>query len=99
MWTKWTDHLNDPVEKENFQNSIRGAKRVLDRIKAICDEEENTLDRTEMDAKSFDNPNWAYKQAFKNGYRKGLQVTKTLVDLDHQVIKGETNGRDLTVKQ
>jgi len=86
MYTKWTSHLQSEDEKIRFKGTIKGAKPVLDRIKDLMTIEEKALDRTELDPKAYDNTNWPYKQAFKNGYRAGLEVTKKLVDIDNQTI-------------
>ena len=84
MYIGWTKHLQTDKEKEEFTKDVHGSKRILDHLMLLLIEEENTLDRTEMDVKAFDNPNWAYKQAYKNGYRKAISILKTMIDLDHQ---------------
>lgn len=84
MYTKWTQHLKDPEEKERFVNSILGSKIVLRRLQDLLKEEEQSLDRSETDIRVFDQPNWAERQAFKNGYRSCLGVLNKLIDLDHQ---------------
>lgn len=84
MHLGWFKHLKDPSEQERFQNSIYGAKEVLNRIKTIIEEEERDLYQTERDSRSFDTPNWAYKQAYKNGFLSALNIIKKLVDLDQQ---------------
>jgi len=86
MYTKWTSHINDPTEKESFQNSVLAARRVLDRQMAILKEELNTLDRSELDVKQFSVPNWDYLQAYKNGCRAMLNFNLKLIDLDQQEI-------------
>ena len=84
MYIGWTKHLQTVKEKEEFEKDVYGSKRILNHLMLLLNEEENTLDRTEMDVKAFDNPNWAYKQAYKNGYRKAISILKTMIDLDHQ---------------
>lgn len=84
MYTKWTQHLKDSEEKERFVNSILGSKIVLRRLQDLLKEEEQSLDRSETDIRVFDQPNWAERQAFKNGYRSCLGVLQKLIDLDHQ---------------
>lgn len=84
MYTKWTQHLKDPEDKERFVNSILGSKIVLRRLQDLLKEEEQSLDRSETDIRVFDQPNWAERQAFKNGYRSCLGVLNKLIDLDHQ---------------
>jgi len=83
MITKWTQHLKDPKEVEEFKRAVRSAKPVLECLKLMVEDQVKQLDSSELDAKSFDNPNWAYKQAYKNGYRSILNFTKNvLTDLD-----------------
>lgn len=84
MFIGWTKHLTDERQKEAFQNSILGSKQVLDRLKDLIELEEKTVDQTERDPKAYDNPAWAFKQAYKNGFRAGLAIIKQMVDLDKQ---------------
>ena len=85
MYTKWTSHLIVPEEKKRFESSIVGAKLVLDRLKTLVEEEEKAIEQTELDAKAYENPAWAYKQAFKNGAKAAYRSIKKLVNLDEQV--------------
>lgn len=98
MYIGWTKHLKDEEEKKRFENEIQGSRRVLDRLWLLLDEEEHTLDRSELDIKNFDQPNWEYKQAYKNGYRASIRTLKKLIDLDQQQPPKETilNERQLT---
>jgi hypothetical protein len=84
MIIAWTKHLKDPEAKAQFEREIEGCKPVLKRLQDLLDEEVLNLDRSEMDIRSFDQPNWDYRQAFKNGYRSCLKTIDTLIDLDHQ---------------
>ena len=86
MYSIWTKNLKDPEEKNNFESSILGSKKVLERLKEILDEERLGLDYTEMDIKSFDTPGWDYKQAYKNGYRAALKYADMLINLDNQKV-------------
>lgn len=92
MYVEWTKHIPDEKEKEQFENSVYGAKRVLDRLKAILDEKEKSIDRTETDIAVYNTPSWDYRQAHKNGNRETLGWLKKLVDLDQQKLPKETNG-------
>jgi hypothetical protein len=84
MWVEWTNHLNDPQDKENFQSQVFGAKTVLNRIKEIIENKEKALDRSELSMDTYSLPNWEHRQAHKNGNRESLKFLKTLVDLDSQ---------------
>lgn len=87
MYTKWTSHIKDPEVKKHFEGQVVSAKDVLDRVHTLLREEEHALERSEVDIKSFDSPNWAYKQAYKNGYRASLGFVTKLIDLDQQETK------------
>jgi hypothetical protein len=84
MYTEWTRHIKDPTDKVEFEKDVYGSKRILDHLKGILKEKEKTLDRSELDPVSYDNPNWACKQAYKNGCRSSLHYMLTLIDLDQQ---------------
>lgn len=84
MYTRWTSHLKDETEIKNFKQRVLAAKPILDRLKDLMNDVETGMDRLDRDPRSFDNPNWAYKQAFNNGYRAALGSLKTMVDLDQQ---------------
>jgi hypothetical protein len=84
MYVDWTKHLKDPEDKSRFENSIYGAKDVLDRLKDILSDMENALDRNELSIEVYSSPNWAERQAHKNGNRETLNYLKKLVNLDEQ---------------
>lgn len=84
MYVEWTKHLKDPEVKSRFENQIYSAKDVLDRIKVLLSEKEETLDRQEMNIEVYNMPNWENRQAHKNGQRSSLAWLKQLVDLDTQ---------------
>lgn len=84
MYIGWTKHIQDEKEKVDFQNSIWGSKRVLDRLKVLIEMEESAIENTERDIKSYDSASWSHKQAHKNGLRQGLSIIKQMVDLDKQ---------------
>jgi len=87
MLVDWTKHLQTEKEKEEFEKSIYGSKRILERLRALMDERELALDINERSVKQFESPNWAEKQAFHNGFRSCLHIVKKLIDLDQQEIK------------
>lgn len=84
MLTVWTKNLKTQEEKDNFNNQLFGARPVLERLYQLIDEKEVELDRSERSLKAYDNPNWAYQQAHKNGCASMLQSIKELINLDQQ---------------
>jgi len=87
MYLDWTKHLTDVKEQKKLQNSILASKIVLDRLRGILKEYEQSLDRSETDINVYETPNWAYKQAHKNGYRACLAKITDLINLDQRISK------------
>lgn len=86
MYTAWTKHIKDQEEKIKFQNQVLAAKPVLEHLIRLMREDEEAQDAGEMNVKSFDTPNWDYKQAFRNGYRAHRSLITKLINLDQQEI-------------
>lgn len=80
MYTGWTAHLKED-EKESFKGQIRRARHVLERLSNLIDSELKAVDDTERDVKAYDNPAWAYKQAYKNGVRAAYLKMKDFIDI------------------
>ena len=93
MYVEWTSHLKDPEQRRDFERSIHSAKPVLERLAVILTELEATLDRSEINIKVYDTPNWENRQAHKNGNRESLAYLRKLIDLDQQ---RTPNDRELT---
>lgn len=86
MLTVWTKNLKDPAEQDNFNNQLLGARPVLERLMELLDEKSQSLEISERSTKAYDNPNWAYLQAHKNGCASMLASIKTLINLDQQKV-------------
>lgn len=84
MITAWTQHTTNLQEKEQFEKTVRAAKPVLERLQQIIEKHEASLDRQETSPSSYDNANWAYRQAHLNGFRHCLSEYKKLLTLDQQ---------------
>ena len=84
MLTVWTKNLKTEEERDNFNNQLLGARPVLQRLSELLEEKEKELDRSERSQKAYENPNWAYLQAHRNGCAGMLQSIKELINLDHQ---------------
>lgn len=90
MLTVWTKNLKTTEEQDNFNNQLLGARPVLQRLYEMLDEKDKELDRSERTQKAYENPNWAYLQAHRNGYAGALQFIKELINLDHQKVLNES---------
>lgn len=84
MYTEWTHHLADPKEKADWENEVKGSRRVLDFIKDKLLKREATLDRFTRDPAAYDTANWAYKRSNIDGRYSELKYLLTLIDLDQQ---------------
>lgn len=80
----WVKHLRNPKEQEKFKNTLLGSKTILERQTKVLSEKEEEVEKEILDKKSFDLPNWDYRQAYNNGYIAGLQYIKKLNTLDQQ---------------
>jgi len=94
MYVAWTKHLQDTKEKEDFKRTVYGSKTVLERLTSILNEMETDLNTVEISPKTYEVPNWDYRQAHNNGYRQCLNILKKLINLDQQ--KEEIDDRQST---
>lgn len=65
--TIWTENLSDPEKKAEFEKLLRNSTITLSRLRAIVQKYAKELMTVERNPKVFDDPNWAYKQAYTNG--------------------------------
>jgi len=84
MISAWTKHLKDPKDVEKFSTALLGDRLILRRLKELLQEEEENLDKLDRSAKAFEDPNWAYKQSYNNGFRACLAMLKKLINLDQK---------------
>jgi hypothetical protein len=83
MISAWTKHLTTPEEKQEFKNIFKGSKPVLERLDELINEIELDTDSLELNPKVYDIPNWSYRQADLNGYRRALKQIKRLISADN----------------
>jgi|SwirhisoilCB2_FD_contig_111_1523768_length_8749_multi_5_in_0_out_0_6 hypothetical protein len=79
MYPAWTQNLKTEEEKEHFKRSLSSARTVLDRLVELLEVKERDIQFSERTQKAYDNPNWAYLQAHRNGYLTAIQSIKNLV--------------------
>jgi hypothetical protein len=82
MITQWTKNLRTEEDKKRFESTLQGSKIILDRLQQLLEEEEKDIDYSETNLGTYETPNWAAKQAHKNGQRAMLQKIKSLINLD-----------------
>lgn len=76
----WTKHLKSDEQKQTFEQSIRASTTIVNRLREILDEEERALDAQTIGVKEFDNPSWAYKQAYRLGEKNRISKLRELLD-------------------
>ena len=82
--TRWTENCKTQEEKEQFEIYLRNSTQIFDRLKEIIEEENKQIARSETGQKQYDEPNWKYRQAHKNGYCHCLSMFRKLANLDLQ---------------
>jgi len=78
----WTKQFKTEEDKTQYLASLQRVKWVLDDLKKLIESSEASLDAQEISPKSYDSPNWSYRQAHTNGYRQCLKDFKKLITLD-----------------
>jgi hypothetical protein len=76
---RWSQHLNNKKEKEDFEFLVKNNTVLLSRLKNILEEEEQTIFTSETKLDDFSDPNWSHKQAFRNGQLSVLRKLKLLL--------------------
>lgn len=76
--TRWTRGF-DPSDAEKFKELLYVSTTTLGRLLAILEDEDTTMARQQMTEKSFEDSNWAFKQAFFEGQRNQLRKTIALL--------------------
>lgn len=75
---RWLKNINDAKQRQAFEQQILADKQILERLDEILSELAQELETKELGLNQFENPNWAYEQAFRNGQRSSIQLMKTL---------------------
>jgi len=84
MISAWTKHLKTEEEKERFKSSVLGSKTVLLRLQELINEMKEDTERLELDTRIYDLPNWDYRNADTNGYKRCLRQISKLINLDQE---------------
>lgn len=67
--SKWTKHIQNEQEREQFQKTVLASRTSLDRLKELIKDELNALENQEDNLTDYDSPAWSHKQAHRNGER------------------------------
>lgn len=83
MMSAWTKHLTNEEEKKKFENEVLGSKRVLAVLSKLIDEKMEGAS-IPSNLQSYEDNNWAYKQAHKQGYLSLARNLKQLLNVSAQ---------------
>lgn len=76
----WLKNTSDGVKREELESIIRASSTALLRLYDLIEEKELSTNNQEVSESSFDNPNWAAKQAFLLGKKSALADIKALLE-------------------
>ena len=82
MIISWVKQFQTEEEKQNFERQFHNAADVLETLDKIIQDELTALDASEVSQRNYDNSNWAYLQAHKNGFRQAMGIIRKLINLD-----------------
>jgi hypothetical protein len=77
----WTKHLHDPQRKEDFEKTLRNSTLILDRLRTIMTEWEQSILAEETSKDQYTSGSWAMLQAHRNGNREIIKKVKDLTDI------------------
>lgn len=80
----WVSNIKTPEAQEDFRQLLYRSKTTLERLDEILYGLESDLDRIEFNPKFYETPNWDYKQASNNGYRRCISQIRNLINLDQK---------------
>ena len=78
MKTQWYKGLDSDAKKE-IQLHFNGSVMLRRRLTEILEGKVVSKDRESMDATQYENPNWAYKQADAQGYKRAINEIISLI--------------------
>lgn len=96
MITAWTKHCTSIEDANKLKASILGSKIALNRLKDLMKEDEDAINSREVGSKVYDLPNWEYRQADANGYRRCLREYQKLLNLDQEELNERESVRPAT---
>ena len=75
----WTKNL-PPERKQGFEDALRNSTLVIDRLRQIMNEWEQSLLAEETTKDQYSSPSWAMLQAHRNGSREIIKKVRDLTD-------------------
>lgn len=84
MISAWTKHLKTDEDKERFKRTVLSSKATLERLQELLNEKRVEVETEELSTTVYDSPNWDYRQADINGYKRCLKQITRIINLDQQ---------------
>lgn len=78
----WFKHCKTEEDKQQFTESLKRVGWVLEHLKTIINTD--GIEAAEISPKSYDNPNWAFRQAHANGYKQAIKDFHKVLTLDQE---------------
>lgn len=75
----WFADCNTDEERKLRLQQLQGSSFILSVLKKIVEAQKRGLEASEHSEKDFEDPNWAEKQAFRNGKRSSLNFVTQLL--------------------
>jgi len=69
MQTQWFRKAKSPQQRDEIKQIVLGCQKALDILAEICYNNIQDSEKSRV-SRNFDNPSWAYEQAYLNGYIK-----------------------------
>jgi len=79
----WFRGISKEEDKASLIQAIYSAKGILDIVKELVIAHKNSLEKVSMT--DYDSPQWAYKEAHKNGRKEEIDYLLRLLNLDQEV--------------
>lgn len=76
---EWTKGIREADKKQAFEDAVRNSTTALGRLYDILSEREEELLRAECNVSDYDTPNWATRQAHRNGERSQIRKLRDLL--------------------
>lgn len=76
----WTKHLKEEAEKDSFESLLRNSVQLFTVLRKILRADQKQIERKELSLSDFEDSSWAFKQAFRNGYKSALESQIRLTD-------------------
>ena len=80
MKTSWTKGITDKGLADEIKGNFISALLTRKRLIELLEEKSNSYDRKAMNADGYDCPNWAYKMADIQGYKRALSEVVSLLE-------------------